>query len=308
MTTVADLVAQTRRSLHDWPKLRVDTGTGDGVSDFFDLGKDISVSQNSEVVKVASVTKIRGSDYTLDYDANQILFVPAQIPANAASISVRYKEQVWREELIIDGLNAGRKTLFPRFYAKDSGTLTIRQNVRTYQLDGADMNEPNMRTVFGQGRGTFKILRTMVQPLGASIDQLWVPYRRRWQEWRSGHPYLHFWQMLGVGDVVRVEIMYGFTPFALASDSVDIPDFLQELAVLWACSSLALKTEPQRGRLDTANVMQSNFANPPGTMAQTAEDFQRKYDLMWSKLNSEPPVFDVPDLPMPWEASRQGYA
>jgi hypothetical protein len=302
------MVAQVRRSLHDFPKLRVDTGTGDGVSDFMDLGKDVSVLQNSERVLVAAVLQTRGTQYSLDYDANQILFTTGNIPGNGAALNVRYKEQVYRDEVVIDALNSGRKTLFPRFYAKDSGTITIRQNVRTYQLDGADLNEPNMRAVFGAGRGTFKILRTMTQPLGASIDQLWVPYRRRWQEWRSGHPYLHFWEMLGVGDVVRVEAIYGFTPFALASDNVDIPDFLQELAVLWACSSLALKTEPQRGRLDTANVQQANLANPPGTMAQTAEDFQRKYDLMWSKLNSEPPVFDVPDMPMPWEASRQGYA
>jgi hypothetical protein len=301
VTAVSDMVAQVRRSLHDFPKLRVDTGTGDGVSDFMDLGKDISVLQNSEKVTVAGVVQTRGTAYTLDYDANQILFTTGNIPALGAAISARYKEQVYRDEVVIDGLNSGRKTLFPRFYAKDAGTITVRNLVRDYQLDGADMNEPNMRTVFGAGRGTWKLLTTWKLPFGTP-DQRWVPYFKRREDWRAGHPYLHIFDMPGVGDTIRIEVMYGFTPFSLASDNVDVPDFLQELMVLWACSSLALKTEPQRGRLDTANVQQANFANPPGTMAQTAEDFQRKYDLMWSKLNAEPPVFQIADIPYPWEA------
>jgi len=307
MSVGADLIAQVRRALRDWPKLRVDTGIGDGVSDFFDLGKDISVLLNSERVSVAGVVKTRGVDYTLDYDANQVLFAAAAIPGNGQAINARYKEQVWRDELILDGLNAGRRMLFPRFYRRDSATITCRNNVRDYQLDGADVNEPNMRAVFGQGEGSFKVLRASVQPLGASVDQLGIPFRRFWHEWRAGHPFIHTWKMLGQGDVLRLDVMFAFTPIADASTVVDVPDRLTELCTLWACSTLALKMEPQRGRLDTANVQQSNFANPPGTMAQTAEDFRAKFWEMHKTLNSEPPTIEVREMPLPWEAGYRGY-
>jgi hypothetical protein len=305
MTLGSDLIAQTRRALRDFPKFRVDSGTGDGVTTVFDLGKDIAVLAQSEVVTVAAALKVRGVDYTIDYDANQISFTVA--PALAAAIRITYKEQVWRDELILDGLNAGRRMLFPRFYRRDSATITVRNNVRDYQLDSPDVNEANMRAVLAQGEGSFKLIRAAQQPLGANVDQLWIPYRKRWMEWRGGHPFIHLWRLLGVGDVLRLDLMFAFTPITAATDVVDIPDRLQELAVLWACSTLALKMEPQRGRLDTANVQQSNFANPPGTMAQTAEDFRAKFWEMFKTINSEPPTFEVADMPLPWEAGYRGY-
>ncbi|HEV8670953.1 MAG TPA: hypothetical protein VGS01_09495 [Candidatus Limnocylindria bacterium] len=307
MTTGADLITEVRRSLRDWPRLRVDTGTGDGASDFFDLGKDVSVQQNSEIVSVAGIPKVRGVDYTVDYDANQVLFSAAAIPGNGVAIKARYKEQVWRDELVIDGLNAGRRMLFPRFYRRDSATITIRNNVRDYQLDGADVNEANMRAVFAQGEGSFKVLRAMVQPLGSAVDQLGLPFRKFWHEWRGGHPFIHCWRILGQGDQLRLDVMYAFSPIVDATTVVDVPDRLQELVTLWACSTLSLKTEPQRGRLDTANVQQANFANPPGTMAQTAEDFQKKFWDMFKSINSEPPTIEVRDMPLPWEAGYRGY-
>src|SRR6267378_2681117 len=106
----SDLISKVRRSLRDWPKIRIDTGTGDGVTTVFDLGKDIAVQSGSDVVLVAAALKVRGVDYVIDYDANQITFTVA--PALGAAIKITYKEQVWREELVIDGLNAGRRALF----------------------------------------------------------------------------------------------------------------------------------------------------------------------------------------------------
>lgn len=305
MTTGADLIAQVRRSLRDWPKAHVDSGVGDGASSIFDLGKDISVLALSDVVSVAGIVKTRNVDYTIDYDSNQLVFTAP--PAAAAGIRAAYKEQVWRDELIVDGLNSGRRMLFPRFYKRDSATITIRNNVRDYQLDSADVNEVPMRAILAQGEGSFKVLRAAVQPLGASVDQLYVPFRKFWHEWRGGHPFIHTWRMLGLGDLLRLDVMYAFTPIADATTVTDLPDRLQELATLWACSTLALKMEPQRGRLDTANVMQANFANPPGTMAQTAEDFRSKFWEMFKSINSEPPTIEVRDMPLPWEAGYRGY-
>jgi len=305
VTTLAELTTQVRQAVRDQPRTKIDNGSGDGASTVFSLGKELGVITNSDVVSVAAVLQARNVDYTIDYDACQIAFTTP--PAAGAAIRAQYREAIWRDELIYQAINDGRRMLFPKFYQPGSATITVRNNVRTYKLDGVDVNEPTMRTIFAQGPATFKILNGRVQPLGSVVDQLWVPFRKFYQEWSAGSPYVQVWRMLGLGDILRLNVMYGFTPLVLAADVTDIPDRLQPLVVLWACSALALKMEPQRARLDTANTQQSMSANPPGTMAQTAEDFQKKFWDMYKSINSEPPVFEVRDIPLPWEAGYRGY-
>ena len=296
MTQVSDLITRVRRGLKDFPHVRTDKGTGDGATSIFDLGKDIGVVTGSDVVTIGGVAKVRNVDYTIDYDANQITFVAA--PAAAAAIALQYKEVIYRDESIIDALNAGRQIIFPKCYRRGSATITIRNMIRDYDLATADVNEPAMRTVFAGGNANYLIERAVLTKNGAS-DQTRYPFRKFYQ---VGESKIHVWRGLGVSDTLQIETLYAFTPFVLATDPVDVPEQFQELVVLWAIASLALKSEPTRDRMDSANVMQSTSANPVGTMAQTADDFRAKFWEMHAKMKGSGSfVIEPRDMPLPFE-------
>jgi len=62
-------------------------GTGNGSTKIFALAHS-KVSSRSEVVKLATVTKVRGTDYTMDYDGGNIQFFTA--PGNGVAITCSY--------------------------------------------------------------------------------------------------------------------------------------------------------------------------------------------------------------------------
>jgi hypothetical protein len=304
MTTLGDYEQSVRAALKDYPKFRIDKLSGDGVTkDGIDLGKDLGIQTNTDSVSIGGAAKVRGVDYNFgpifgvtDYGAGQISFATAP-PAGTNNVAINYRECVYRSEMIWEAVNAGRRALYPKFYGKDTATITVRNNVRTYDLTSADVNEPAMRTIFA-GKN-FKILRGMVQPNGASIDQFWIPFRRFWQEKKTT---VQMWRMLGLNDTFKIECIHDFAPLFDPTQTTDIPDKCYDLVVLWALSSLALKQEPIRARIDSAAVLQSSYANPPGTMAQTSEDFRTKFWDLYKALDSEPPTFEVRDMPLGWES------
>lgn len=297
---LSDLRLKVRRALGDFPKVQVDTVQSyDGSSNPMPTGKDLPIETNSETVKVSGVAKVRGTDYTIDYDARQLTWI--NLPASATSLWISYKECVYRTEQIDDGINAGRKLLFPTFYKIGYATVTVRNLVRDYDLSSSDVNEPGMRAVFAEGRRYYKIVRMAVMPLGSS-DQWYRPFRRWWPQGETG---IHLWDLPGVGDTLRIEAMYAFQPLYLPTDPTDIPDTLIDMVTDYATSTLALKQEPLRGRIDTAAIAQSTFANPPGTMAQTSDDFVARMQLARKYVSQEPVTFELPEAhPRPWELVR----
>lgn len=295
-TLVSDLVLRVRRGLRDFAHVRTDKGTGDGVTSVYDLGKDIGVVTSSDAVTVAGVAKVRNVDYAIDYDANQITFTAP--PAAAAAIALQYKEVIYRDEVAIDALNAGRQVIFPKCYKRGSATITIRNLVRDYDLATADVNEVAMRAVFAQGNANYLIERAVLTKNGTS-DQTRYPFRKFYQ---VGESKIHCWKMLGVADTLQIEALFAFSAFSVLTDPVDVPEQFQELVVLWAIASLALKSEPQRDRFDTAAVMQSSNANPVGTMAQTADDFRKKFWEMYAKMKGSGSfVIEPRDMPLAFE-------
>lgn len=312
MTTLFDLEARVRRGLRESPRYRKDVMSGDGTSTVFDLGKTVGVQSYSETVTISGSAKVRGVDYTMgpafgytDYGAFQITFLTA--PASATdNINVAYRETPYPSEYIWDALNSGRVMLYPKFYKRSSATFTVANNQRDYNL-ATEVSEAYMRGVFSAGFGTWMRLRCTYQPYGSSTQELWVSFRKYWMEYRDGAPYIHLWWLLGVNDVVRLDVAHAFTPLVTPDQVTDIPDHLQELVILWALSQLMLKLEPQRLRIDTANVLQSVSANPYAAIPQSANDFASRFWLMFNRLPSMPPTIEISDMPLPFESGLNTY-
>ena len=295
MTTLADLRTTVRRALQDFPKVVVDTATYDGSSTVIPTGKDLPIETNSETFTVNNTAQVRGTNYTMDYDARQMTLI-GSLPASGAALRISYKECVYKTEQIDEGLNQGRTILFPAIYKKDVVSLTTQNLVRNYDLASV-VNETAMRTVFSRGHMEYKILRAYYLPNG-NTDQAYVPFRRFWQQ---GESVIHCWDMLPASYTLYLEVMYAFTPLTSGSQITDIPALAIPLVTEWAVSALALKQEPVRNRIDTTNVLQGSYANPPGAQAQTSEDFARRVEYIRRNLNIEPPTFELRDMPRSWE-------
>lgn len=296
MTTLSDMRLTVRRALGDHPKTVVDTATYDGSSTVIPTGKDLPIETNSETLTVANVAQVRGTNYSIDYDARQMTLI-GSLPASGAALRLSYRECVYKTEQIDEGLNQGRTLLFPTIYRRGIASITVRNLVRDYDLSTSDVNEVSLRTVFAQGHMEYKILRAFYRPNG-SVDQLEVPFRRFYQK---GESQIHLWEALPTSYTLYLEIAYAFTPLTSGSDITDIPRLAIPLVTEWAVSALALKQEPIRNRIDTTNVLQGSYANPPGAQAQTSEDFARRVEYIRRMLNVEPLVFEPRDMPRAFE-------
>ncbi len=239
---------------------------------------------------------MRGTNYTIDYDTRQVTLLGA-LPEAGSALSMKYKECVYKTEQIDEALNQGRVLFFPTIYKRAVASITCRNLVRDYDLSSSDVNEPSLRTVFAQGHMEYKILRAYYLPLGNTY-QTYVPFRRFWQQ---GETQIHLWDLLPASYTLYLEIIHAFMPLVDSSQVCDVPRLAQPLMTEWAISALALKQEPVRNRIDTANVLQGPYANPPGAQAQTSEDFMRRVEYIRKFLNVEPPVFEPRDMPRPWE-------
>jgi hypothetical protein len=313
MTTLSDIETRVRRALRDPLKVRVDTGTYDGSSNPISLGKDLAVATGSETLSVGGVVKTRGTNYTIDYESNQITVVdPLGIAPWTAGAALRasYKESQYRSELIWESIEDGRKALpVTKIYKRDAATITLRNLVRDFDLASTDVNEPALRAIFAQGTPAFRILGAEYQPNG-STDQLWVPFGR-WQ--LIGETTIHLFYLLPSGYTLRFRVIHNFTPLIdaggnpLLNQATDIPDVAIPAVVLWATASLSLKSEPARVRLDTANAQQGQYASPVGAQAQTSEDFQARWDKFIDSIRMPPQVYDKKDVPQDWEIALGRY-
>jgi hypothetical protein len=298
LTSLAELRLIVRRTLGDFPKVVVDTiPSYDGTTNPINTGKDLPIETNSELITVNNTAQTRGTDYTIDYDARQTTWLTGHVPLAGTLLALQYKECVYKTEQVDEGINQGRRILFPWLYQKDYATVTVRNLVRDYDLSGTDCNETPMRAVFKEGHLNYKILRATYLPQGNN-DQAYVPFRNFWQE---GEKSIHLWEMLPAGYILRIEVAFAFKPLAQSTDVTDVPELAQSVMTDWAISTLALKQEPMRGRIDTANVMQANYANPPGTMAQTAEDFAARVRYIRSLLNFESMIIEPRNMPHRFE-------
>ncbi len=79
------------------------------------------------------------------------------------------------------------------------------------------------------------------------------------------------------GDTLRITYTAPFTVLVNTTDVSDVSDELYMGPIWYALSTILEKKEARRARFDSYQVARGENANPPGTQAQTADDFLVRY-------------------------------
>jgi hypothetical protein len=291
MTTGADLIAEVRTSAEDVGDTVTDNATGDGSTklfktSLFPIKTNSEYAANNGALTVGGTQQIPVTQYAFNYDNGEILFVTA--PGNGVAIVATYVKVTWRDERIISALNSGVRDMYARgAYKRGEAYILLASLKYDYDLGSAADVAP---TASFAGDFTFP---TDYNPATARTDLQKPQTRIHFAEYhpyganRPWHPYHSFGRTTlrnfhidgdpTPNDAIRLTYTAPFTPIVLSTDTVDVPDELYMAPVWYALSTLMEKKEARRARADGYNVMSNANANPPGTQAQTAEDYFRRY-------------------------------
>ncbi len=132
------LIAQCRREFHDQPKTTRKLRDGDGSSTVFNLG-DFPIIEGSLSVYVADVAKTETTDYSIDLDNGDLVFVSA--PASGAEVRAEFKYAHWRDTQWNEAQNQAIEELngrgFFRQVVRTSGLVALSAGVRKYNAPSA---------------------------------------------------------------------------------------------------------------------------------------------------------------------------
>ncbi len=283
MTTLNDYVSDVRTSLEDYGNLVTDQFSGDATTIVWQLSS-APILTNSESVTIAGAAQARTTNYTVNYDNGQITFVSA--PAAAAAVVIQYTKVIWRDERIINAVNAGIREMYPAVYRIGEAYVLLQTQVWDYDLSLASIVPP--ASSFGD-----QTLPVEYNATTARQDLLKAQTRIHFYEY---HPYgqnqvytpyefcrrttpnmLHIDGDPMPNDTMRIVYTAPCSTLANLSDVSNVPDEYYMLPIWFALSVLMEKKEARRSRYDGYTAMQGTNAVPPGTQAQTAEDYLMRY-------------------------------
>ena len=289
MTTTSDLVSQVRWALEDLGDTITDNQTGDGTTTLWKLSQH-PIKTNSELsptgtLTVNGVVQTQTVNYTINYDTGECKFVTA--PPSGQAIVWQYVKVVWRDERIIDGLNAGIRDMYARGAYK-RGEAYLQLQTLKYDYDLSNATDVPAASAF-----TDQTIPSQYNPGTARADLVKSQTRihtaeyRRFGQYQQFTPFYNFWRTTFTGfhldsepmpnDTIRLLYSAPFTVLVGPTDVCDVPDELINAPVWYCLSTLMDKKEARRARSDGFAVTQDANANPPGLQAQTAEDYFQRY-------------------------------
>jgi hypothetical protein len=285
MTTLQSWIDDVSNALEDYGSTITDQFTGDGVTAIWKTSSP-PIKYQTESITVNSVLKTRGTDYTVNYDNGEVTFI--NIPANATTVIIQYTKVQWRDERKISAIQSGIRELYPSVYIPRECYVLVQNLKYDYDLttstdvpDNFASTNPTLSLPANysaaQARSDFADSRTSIGwaegiPFGA--NQIFTPLENFH---RTTFNVIHFDLPMVPNSVVK--LVYAGPPKLLVnvSDVSDVPDTFYDLPVWYALSVLMEKKEAPRSRFDAMASMQNTQAVPPGTQAQTAEDFLRRF-------------------------------
>ncbi len=292
MTQATDLIYQVRSALEDYGDTITDNQTGDGTTTLWKLSQvpiltnsELSGAPNYGALTVGGIQKTQVTDYVINYDNGELRFVTP--PGDGVAIIATYRKVVWRDERILDGLNAGLRDMYSRGSYKIGECYILLQSLK-YDYDLSSATDVPAASSFGD-----QTLPSQYNPGTARADLQKSQTRIHFAEY---HPYgsnqyytpfYNFGRTTPTGfhldgdptpnDTIRLVYSAPFTPLVNPTDVCAVPDEIINAPVWYALSVLMDKKEGRRARSDGYSVMQNSNANPPGTQAQTAEDYWQRY-------------------------------
>ena len=283
MTTLADWQAEVRTSLEDYGSTVTDQFTGDGTTVLLQTSNH-PIKTTSEIVTVGGALQATPANYTINYDNGEVKFVVA--PTTGVTVLVQYVKVIWRDERLTSAINAGVRRLYPLLYKVGLCYVKLRPEVYEYDLTSTTDVPPsssfgdqvipssytNTVAITDLQKAQSRIHFGDYRPFGA--NQIYTPYEffRR-----NSVSMLALDMDPGPADALRLTYTSPFTPLVLITDVTDVPDEFFMMPVWYALSVLMEKKEARRARSDTLATMQNANATPPGTQAQTAEDYLARY-------------------------------
>ncbi len=291
-TLASDLIAEVRSAAEAYGDLISDGGiNGDGTTTVFKLSShpiktNSELTVNNGALTVNGVQQTQVTNYALNYDNGEIRFITA--PPNGQAVAATYVKVVWRDERILSAINAGIRDMRQRGAYARFECYVLMQSLK-YDYDLGSTADVAPTASFG-GDFTFP---TDYNPATARTNMVKPQTRIHYAEYhpfganRPWHPFtafgrttlrnIHFDTDPTPNDAVRLTCSGPLTPLVQTTDVTDVPDELIEAPKWYALSTLMEKKEARRARSDGYNVMQNSNANPPGTQAQTAEDYWQRY-------------------------------
>lgn len=171
--SVSVAVAKDELISYQEPANYTETFTGDGTTTTFTVA-NTPVFNGSETVTVDGVTKTRGTDYTIDYSAGEVVFTSA--PGDGATIEISYS--IAEVDLPVNEVLEGSVSA-----SLDSGSGELET---LYEYDDYYVDHENAKiTLYKEFAGTLTInyLPLIVSGLNASDGTL--PARLDTQKWTS---------------------------------------------------------------------------------------------------------------------------
>ena len=278
-TTLQTFIDEVRTSPEDYGDTITDQFTGDGVTTRW-KASSTPIKSNTDTVTIGGVAS---TAYTINYDNGELLFNIA--PGSGVVVQAQYVKVVWRDERVTSGINAGIRELYPKLYKIGECYVALRPNVQDYDLTSTT-DVP--ATAFGgqafpadytaaTARADLVKAQTRIhwyeyRPYGS--NQLYTPYD---YARRTTPRNVHIDGDPAPSDSLKIVYSAPFTVLVNTTDVTDVPDEFYMLPVWYALSVLMEKKEAKRARFDQYAAMQNTQAVPPGTQAQTAEDYLKRY-------------------------------
>ena len=207
------LISQCRREFGDVPKSSVAQKAGDGSTSLFNLGK-FPIVEGSYVVSVGTSAKIDNTDYSLDKDNGDLLFL-IQTPPSPLQVKANFKYANWRDQNWMEAINEGIDALngkgFFRQTVRDQTSFSISARVRQY-------NAPS---------GTIEVYEIMESD-NATLSGNWRPIRVNWSYQQDANQIV-LGQFPTAANRAALSYLRNMRKYTATSATVDVKDDWMEL-------------------------------------------------------------------------------
>jgi hypothetical protein len=282
-------ISQVRDALEDYPEYVADTQVADGVNGVVAANatpfktsrrpiadESITVRDNTAGTNFTVITSgtPTSTQVLVNYNNGELRFLNA--PANANSLQYSYQYVKWRDQKILDALDAGLRAMFPKVGKTYTDTsIKIQVNKWDYTLP-VWLQDPRSRIFNLEIQDPGISIQPFTQVAGGfhrvDLNTIHIPRAQRYSP-------VAFLRIVGWGPYIQL---------------ADLEPQLFHLPVWYALSVLLPKKESYRVRQDTMVPLTQEGGQSPGVLVQTGDYYLKRFETELERLGRVPsPGFNV---------------